>query len=85
MATIAPKSGNHILYHASRYLQANIDEHLFASPPSVAENMKAGRNGIRDGKGIIDWEGVDIPKYRAQRLETFANLLRYLNLGPKAK
>lgn len=75
--------GNDILYYATDYLSKNLDDKRFSSPPIVAENMKAGRNGIRDGKGILDWDGVDIPSYRAQRLEAFVNLLRYLQLGPK--
>ncbi|MEM6835043.1 MAG: 3-hydroxyacyl-CoA dehydrogenase NAD-binding domain-containing protein [Pseudomonadota bacterium] len=75
--------GNDILYYATDYLSKNLDANRFSSPPIVAENMKAGRNGIRDGKGILDWEGVDIPAYRAQRLEAFVNLLSFLKLGPK--
>ncbi|MEO0412210.1 MAG: 3-hydroxyacyl-CoA dehydrogenase NAD-binding domain-containing protein [Pseudomonadota bacterium] len=75
--------GNDILYYATDYLSKNLDANRFSSPPIVAENMKAGRNGIRDGKGILDWEGVDIPAYRAERLAAFVNLLKFLQLGPK--
>ncbi|MEM7568936.1 MAG: 3-hydroxybutyryl-CoA dehydrogenase [Pseudomonadota bacterium] len=77
--------GNDILYYATDYLSKNLDANRFSSPPIVAENMKAGRNGIRDGKGILDWEDVDIPAYRAQRLEAFVKLLSFLELGPKMR
>lgn len=44
--------GNDILYHASRYLQANIDEHRFASPPfstifCTASFFHTARSNIR--------------------------------------
>lgn len=74
--------GNDILYHASNYLSRTIDKDRFKAPESVHKNMKDGHNGIRDGKGILDWEGVDIPAYRAQRLGAFVKLLEFLDLAP---
>jgi 3-hydroxybutyryl-CoA dehydrogenase len=77
--------GNDILYYASDYLSKNIDERRYKAPNSVVENMKSGRNGMRDGAGFYDWDGIDVASYRAKRLGAFVALLSALDLTPKRR
>lgn len=76
--------GNDILFHASNHLADTVDAQRYAPPRSVVDNMQAGRNGMRDGAGFLDWEGVDTAAYRADRLRSFVALLGFLKLLPKA-
>ena len=75
--------GNDILYYASDYLSKNVDANRYAAPKSVVENMNSGRNGMRDGAGFYDWDGVDVASYRAKRLGAFVDLLKAMRLEPK--
>ncbi len=48
--------GGDILYYASRYMSEAMDDKRFEAPKIVQDNMAAGRNGLRDGKGFYDYE-----------------------------
>ena len=74
--------GGDILYYASNYLAQAIDPKRFSSPEIVRENMAAGRNGMREGQGFYDWQGIDLDGYRQERLAAFARLLGNLDLLP---
>jgi 3-hydroxybutyryl-CoA dehydrogenase len=74
--------GGDILFHASRYLSSTLDPQRFAAPEVVERNMAEGRNGMRDGKGFYDYEGVDLGAYRAARLSEFVAMLRHRNMMP---
>ena len=76
--------GNDILYYASDYLSKTVDAARYATPRSVVENMASGRNGMREGAGFYDWSEVDVGQYRSERLGAFVQLLKLLNLAPKA-
>jgi 3-hydroxybutyryl-CoA dehydrogenase len=76
--------GNDILYHASDYLAKSVDANRYAAPRSVTENMEAGRNGMREGAGFYDWQGVDTVGYRAARMGAFVQLLKFMGLEPRA-
>ncbi len=77
--------GNDILYYASDYLSKTVDAARYAAPRSVVENMESGRNGMRDGAGFYDWANIDVAKYRSERLGAFVQLLKLLDLAPKAR
>lgn len=77
--------GNDILYYASDYLSKTVDEARYAAPRSVVANMKSGRNGMRDGAGFYDWANIDVAQYRSERLGAFVQLLKLLDLAPKAR
>lgn len=77
--------GNDILYYASDYLSKNVDADRYKAPQSVVQNMKSGRNGMRDGAGFYDWAGIDVADYRAKRLGAFVSLLKALDLTPGRK
>jgi 3-hydroxybutyryl-CoA dehydrogenase len=74
--------GNDILYYASGHLSRTIDADRFRAPPIVESNMRAGRNGVRDGEGFYDYRGTDVDAYRDQRLERFVRLIQHLDLLP---
>jgi 3-hydroxybutyryl-CoA dehydrogenase len=74
--------GNDILYYASGHLSRTIDADRFRAPPIVESNMRAGRNGVRDGEGFYDYRGMDVDAYRRQRLERFVRLIQHLDLLP---
>jgi 3-hydroxybutyryl-CoA dehydrogenase len=76
--------GNDILYYASDYLSKAVDADRYKAPRSVVENMESGHNGMREGKGFYDWSNVDTAQYRSERLGAFVQLLKALNLAPKA-
>jgi 3-hydroxybutyryl-CoA dehydrogenase len=74
--------GNDILYYASGHLSRTIDADRFRAPPIVESNMRAGRNGVRDGEGFYNYRGMDVDAYRRQRLERFVRLIQHLDLLP---
>lgn len=74
--------GNDILYYASRYLSAALDDPRYASPEIVARHMSSGQNGLRDGKGFHDWSGIDVDAYRRQSTARLVELLRIADRLP---
>jgi 3-hydroxybutyryl-CoA dehydrogenase len=72
--------GGDILFYASRYLREAMHDERFAAPRIVEENMRAGRVGLRTGKGFYDFEGVDVAAYRRERLGAFVALLKHFDL-----
>jgi len=74
--------GGDILYYASRYMSDATGEDRFSAPDIIQENMRLGRNGLRDGQGFLDYAGMDVPAYQRQRLGEFAAMLRHLNKMP---
>lgn len=73
--------GGDILYYASNYMSKAIDER-FKAPRVIADNMANNRNGIRDGVGFYDYEGVDVDAYRRSRMLDFVTMLRSRELLP---
>jgi 3-hydroxybutyryl-CoA dehydrogenase len=72
--------GNDILYYASRYLSQALGDGRYASPAIVDRHMREGRNGLRDGKGFYDFDGVDVAAYRTQALERMLGMLAHLGM-----
>jgi len=72
--------GGDILYYASRYLREAMHDERFGAPKIVEDNMRAGRIGLRAGKGFYDFSGVDVDAYRRERLGAFVALLRHFDL-----
>jgi 3-hydroxybutyryl-CoA dehydrogenase len=68
--------GGDILYYASRYMAEAMNDRRFEAPAIVHDNMAAGRNGLRDGKGFYDYAGMDIGAYRRERLGAFLRALK---------
>lgn len=76
--------GNETLFHASRYLSEALDDDRFAAPQIVRDNMRAGRNGLREGRGLYDWGETDREAYRRDVLARLVAQLRSQNLLPGA-
>lgn len=74
--------GNDILYYASRYLSAALNDPRYASPEIVGRHMSQGQNGLRDGKGFYDWAGRNIDEYRLQSTARLVELLRLVDRLP---
>jgi 3-hydroxybutyryl-CoA dehydrogenase len=72
--------GGDILYYASRYLREATGEERFAAPKIVADNMRAGRIGLRTGEGFYDFRNTDVERYRRERLGAYVALLRHFGL-----
>ncbi|MEM7422401.1 MAG: 3-hydroxyacyl-CoA dehydrogenase, partial [Pseudomonadota bacterium] len=52
----------------------------FEAPEIVKRNMEDGRIGLRTGRGFLDYDGMDVPAYRRQRLAALAAMLRHMKL-----
>ncbi|MFK7837413.1 MAG: 3-hydroxybutyryl-CoA dehydrogenase [Sulfitobacter sp.] len=74
--------GGDILYYASRYMADATGEDRFKAPQIVQENMAQDRNGLRDGQGFMNYEGLDVAEYQRQRIGAFAGMLRHLDKMP---
>lgn len=73
--------GGDILFYASHYLAEAIDPR-FLPPKVISENMAQGRNGLREGQGFYDYQGVDLEAYKLQRLGEFTRKLELMGLSP---
>jgi 3-hydroxybutyryl-CoA dehydrogenase len=73
--------GGDILYHASRYLTDATGSDRFSAPKIVQDNMAAGRTGVRERAGFLDYTSMDIEAYRRQRLAAFVALLKHIGIA----
>jgi 3-hydroxybutyryl-CoA dehydrogenase len=73
--------GGDILYHASRYLTQATGSDRFAAPRIVEDNMAAGRTGLRERAGFLDYSAMDVEAYRRQRLAAFVALLKHMGVA----
>ena len=76
------QGGNDILYHASRHMSRTVDENRYRVPDIIEQNMRSGRNGIREGIGFYDYRDRDIDAYRRDRLTRFLELIDFMELLP---
>jgi len=74
--------GGDILFHASNYMSKATGEDRFAAPQIIRDNMAQGRNGLRDGKGFLDYDTMDVPAYQQERLAAFVGMLAHLGKMP---
>lgn len=77
--------GGDIVYYATNYLAGALDDKRFSVPEIIENNMREGRNGVRDGQGFYDYRDRDVDAYRQERLGDFIKLLQHLSLLPEAK
>ncbi len=57
-----------------------IGEDRFEAPDIVKQNMAEGRTGLGAGQGFLNYDGMDIPAYRQQRLSAFVDMLRHMGM-----
>lgn len=72
--------GGDILFYASRYLTKALDDPRYASPDIIERNMAEGHIGLKTRRGFLDYEGMDVDAYRAERLKAFVGMLHHFNL-----
>lgn len=72
--------GGDILHYASRYMTDAMKDDRFRAPDIVERNMAEGRRGLADGAGFLDYDGMDIPAYRRERLAAFVAMLRHMDM-----
>ena len=74
--------GNETLFYASRYLSEALKDERYDAPKIVRDNMSAGRNGLREGRGLYDWADIDQDAYRRDVLARLVAQLRSQDLLP---
>jgi len=72
--------GGDILYYASRYLTQALDNPRYAAPEIIERNMREGHIGLTTRKGFLNYEGLDLDAYRAERMKAFIAMLGFLDL-----
>ncbi len=72
--------GGDILHYASKYMTEATGEDRFAAPKIIGDNMEAGRIGLSTGQGFLNYDGMDIPAYRQERLTAFVGMLRHMGM-----
>ena len=74
--------GGDILYYASQYMTKATGDARFSAPKIINDNMENNRNGLKDGEGFLNYEGLDIKKYQENRLLAFVEMLKHLDKMP---
>ena len=74
--------GVDILYYASNYLKRELGAERFEAPQIVEQKMVDGDLGLDAGKGFYDFSGTDADTFRREKLSTFVELLKTLDLLP---
>lgn len=74
--------GVDILYYGGNYLKDALQAERFAPPALVPRLMAEGRKGMREGRGIYDFRGIDVAAFQRDKLKKFVGLLRATDLLP---
>ena len=74
--------GGDMLYYASQYMTKATGDARFSAPKIINDNMKNNRNGLKDGEGFLNYEGLDIKEYQENRLLAFVEMLKHLDKMP---
>ena len=72
--------GLDILYYASRSMARALDAPRYEPPELIRRLMEEGKRGAREGQGLYDWRGRDLPVYQRELLGRFVALFRHLQL-----
>jgi len=72
--------GLDILYYASRSMARALDAPRYEPPELIRRLMEEGKRGAREGQGLYDWRGRDLPAYQRELLGRFVALFRHLHL-----
>jgi 3-hydroxybutyryl-CoA dehydrogenase len=52
----------------------------YEPPELIRRLMEEGKRGAREGEGLYDWRGRDLPAYQRELLARFVTLFRHLEL-----
>jgi 3-hydroxybutyryl-CoA dehydrogenase len=67
-----------ILYYADDFLYSVFKRERFKKPKLIEEKMKKGEIGPRAGKGIYDYQNVDVRALFEKRYEQLIKLLGFM-------
>lgn len=70
--------GLDILYFADEFLSSALGSTRFEKPRLVEEKMRRGEVGPRTGKGIFDYQGVDVRALFEKRYKALVKMLRFM-------
>jgi 3-hydroxybutyryl-CoA dehydrogenase len=73
--------GGDILHYASKYLTGALHSERYAAPGIIGRNMAEGKIGLSTRQGFLDYSGMDVDAYRAERLKAFVDLLQHFELA----
>ena len=77
--------GLDILYYASSSMAKALAAPRYEPPALIRRLMEEGKRGAREGEGLYDWSGRDLPAYQQDLLRRFVTLFDYLKLLPRPK
>lgn len=77
--------GADILHHASREMSASIDAARYRAPAILDAMIAKGQLGLKTGSGFYDYQGRDIPAYRAGVLSRTLGMLKHAGLWHPAR
>jgi 3-hydroxybutyryl-CoA dehydrogenase len=77
--------GLDILYYASSSMAAALDAPRYEPPAIVRRLMEHGKRGAREGEGLYDWRGRDLPAYQRALVGRYIGLFRHLGLLPRPR
>jgi len=77
--------GLDILYYASSSMAKALAAPRYEPPALIRRLMEEGKRGAREGEGLYDWRGRDLPAYQQDLLRRFVTLFDYLKLLPRPK
>jgi 3-hydroxybutyryl-CoA dehydrogenase len=72
--------GVDILYYASRSMARALNAPRYEPPALIAKLMEEGKRGTREGQGLYDWRGRDLPAYQRELVGRYVALFRHLQL-----
>lgn len=72
--------GLDILFYASSSMQRALNAPRYEPPRLIKELMEQGKRGAREGQGLYDWRGRDLPAYQRELVGRYVELFRHLGL-----
>ncbi|MGQ0652711.1 MAG: 3-hydroxybutyryl-CoA dehydrogenase [Betaproteobacteria bacterium] len=72
--------GLDILYYASSSMARALNAPRYEPPALIRKLMEEGKRGAREGEGLYDWRGRDLPAYRRELVGRYVELFRHLGL-----
>ena len=72
--------GLDILFYASSSMQRALNAPRYEPPRLIKELMEQGKRGAREGQGLYDWRGRDLPAYQRELVGRYVELFRHIGL-----
>ena len=76
--------GLDILFYASSSMARALNAPRYEPPALVKKLMAEGKRGTREGEGLYDWRGRDLPAYQRDLVGRYVALFQHLGLLKRA-